>query len=152
MRFRHRPSKGNKNNAHLNLSQKTHIKKNKTPYFRAMPNIHLIVIKTPHLAAQAAFYTQLGFEFHYHRHGTGPFHYASTGEGVVLEIYPLPKGVTVADHTSRLGFTVDDIDDLMKVLPARCIITPATVTEWGYAAVVQDLDGRKIELLQKTAK
>lgn len=114
-----------------------------------MPNIHLIVIKTPLLAAQANFYTLLGFDFHYHRHGTGPFHYASTGEGVVLEIYPLPKGVTVADHTSRLGFTVDNVGDLMKVLPAERIITPAAVTEWGYAALVQDLDGRKIELVQK---
>jgi lactoylglutathione lyase len=114
-----------------------------------MPNIHLIVIKTAHPAAQAEFYTQLGFDFHYHRHDTGPFHYASTGEGVVLEIYPLPKGMTIADHTTRLGVTVDDLDNLMKVLPDACIVTPAAVTEWGYAAVVKDLDGRKIELVQK---
>lgn len=114
-----------------------------------MPNIHLIVIKTPYLATQAEFYTQLGFKFHYHQHGTGPFHYASTDEDVVLEIYPLPKGLTVADHTTRLGFTVDDLDNLMKVLPAACIITPAAITDWGYAALVQDLDGRKIALVQK---
>lgn len=60
-----------------------------------MPNIHLIVIKTGQLTEQAEFYTSLGFQFHYHRHGTGPFHYASTGDGVVLEIYPLPKSVTI---------------------------------------------------------
>ncbi|MGO4292586.1 VOC family protein [Chitinophaga sp. RAB17] len=121
----------------------------KTSYFRTMPITHLIVIKTAQLAMQAEFYTRLGFEFHYHQHGTGPFHYASTGEGVVLEIYPLPRGVTVADNTTRLGFKVDDIDTLMKTLPAEYIITAATQTEWGYTALVKDLDGRKIELLQK---
>lgn len=121
----------------------------KTSYFRTMPITHLIVIKTAKPAAQAEFYTRLGFEFHYHQHGTGPFHYASTGEGVVLEIYPLPKGVTVADNTTRLGFTVDELDNLMKTLPTEYIITVATQTEWGYTALVKDLDGRKIELLQK---
>jgi lactoylglutathione lyase len=114
-----------------------------------MPKLHLIVIKTNQLDAQAAFYTRLGFQFHYHRHGTGPFHYASTGEGPLLEIYPLPKGVNIADSTTRLGFTVDDVDYLMKVLPAAHIITAAAQTAWGYTALVQDLDGRKIELLQK---
>jgi len=113
-----------------------------------MPNIHLIVIKTNDPASLSGFYTTLGFQFHYHRHGNGPFHYASVGTGVLLEIYPLPKGITVADNTTRLGFTVASLDDIIKALPEDTVITAPASTEWGYSAIIQDPDGRKIELLQ----
>jgi len=117
-----------------------------------MPNLHLLVIKTSQLTEQAAFYTLLGFQFHYHRHGNGPLHYASTNSNILLEIYPLPKAITTADNTTRLGFTVDDLDMLISNLPAENIITTAAQTEWGYIALIQDLDGRKIELLQSSGK
>lgn len=113
-----------------------------------MPSLRLLVIKSPQPAALAAFYTSLGFEFDYHQHGKGPFHYASKETPVTLEIYPLPKGITTADTTTRLGFTVDDVDDLVQRLPAGNIVTMPASTQWGYAAVVQDPDGRKIELVQ----
>ncbi|MBS0028878.1 VOC family protein [Chitinophaga sp. 22321] len=114
-----------------------------------MPSLHLLVIKASQSAEQAAFYTLLGFQFHHHRHGNGPLHYASTNSNMLLEIYPLPKAITTADNTTRLGFTVEDLDMTMNNLPTESIITAATQTEWGYAALIQDLDGRKIELRQK---
>lgn len=116
-----------------------------------MPSIHLIVIKTGKLDAQSAFYASLGFQFDYHKHGGGPFHYASVGGSTVLEIYPLPRGVTQADNTTRLGFTVENLDGLIEQLQSQGtrIITPPVRTEWGYTAVVEDLDGRKIELTEK---
>ncbi len=115
-----------------------------------MPAISLIVIKTNQLQAQADFYTRLGFRFDYHQHGNGPFHYASTGSGPVLEIYPLPKGINTPDATTRLGFTVNNLDQLITSLQAAgaVIVSPPQTTAWGYAAVVQDLDGRKIELTE----
>ncbi|SEW52516.1 VOC family protein [Chitinophaga arvensicola] len=113
-----------------------------------MPHLHLIVIKTSQPDLLSGFYTSLGFQFHYHRHGNGPFHYASVGEGPLLEIYPLPKNVTVADHTTRLGFTVANVDDILQKLPEATIISAPELTEWGYSAIIQDPDGRKIELLQ----
>ena len=116
-----------------------------------MPPIHLIVIKTDKLEAQSAFYTSLGFKFDYHKHGTGPYHYASVGDCAVLEIYPLPKGVTQADNTTRLGFMVEDLDSLIEGLQSKDVkvVTPPVRSEWGYTAVVEDLDGRKIELTEK---
>jgi lactoylglutathione lyase len=116
-----------------------------------MPSIHLIVIKTDKLQEQAAFYSSLGFNFDYHKHGNGPYHYASTGDNLVLEIYPLPKGVSQPDHTTRLGFTVENLDHLTENLRSQGarIVTPPARTEWGYTAVVEDLDGRKIELTEK---
>jgi lactoylglutathione lyase len=110
--------------------------------------INLIVIKTDKLQEQAVLYTALGITFDYHKHGNGPYHYASTQGTPVLEIYPLPKGVTIPDNTTRLGFTVKNLDSLIQDLRLKDIkiITEPARTEWGYTAVIQDLDGRKIEL------
>ncbi|MDR6568843.1 hypothetical protein SAMN05660461_5514 [Chitinophaga ginsengisegetis] len=113
-----------------------------------MPDLNLLVIKTSQLAEHAAFYAKLGFQFDYHRHGTGPYHYASINGNIVLEIYPLPKGITVADNTTRLGFKIADLDNLIKELPEENILTAPALTAWGYTAIIQDPDGRKIELVQ----
>lgn len=116
-----------------------------------MPEINLIVIKTDKLQAQSEFYSKLGFKFEYHKHGNGPYHYASSGSSIVLEIYPLPKGITVPDNTTRLGFTIENLDLLINDLRSQGtrIEAEPLKTEWGYTAIVQDLDGRKIELTEK---
>ncbi|RFS19958.1 glyoxalase/bleomycin resistance/extradiol dioxygenase family protein [Chitinophaga silvatica] len=115
-----------------------------------MANLNLIVIKTDKLQEQAAFYTILGWQFDYHKHGNGPYHYASVGTVPVLEIYPLPKGVTQPDKTTRLGFAVENLPviiDQLKCMGANIISAPGH-TEWGFTAIVEDLDGRKIELTE----
>lgn len=113
-----------------------------------MPDISLIVIKTDKLKEQAEFYIKLGFRFEYHQHGNGPYHYASKESNVILEIYPLPKAVTVPDNTTRLGFMVEGLDELISEMNDEVIISAPRQTDWGYTAVIQDLDGRKIELTQ----
>lgn len=80
----------------------------------SMAKINLLVIKTLNPDALASFYTQLGITFNYHQHGKGPFHYSANLEGVVFEIYPLPKGETKADKTLRLGFSVENLDQTME--------------------------------------
>ncbi|WP_423737457.1 VOC family protein [Chitinophaga caseinilytica] len=116
-----------------------------------MINISLIVIKTNQLEKQADFYSRLGFQFDYHNHGNGPFHFASVGSPVVLEIYPLPKRIAAADNTTRLGFQVHSLDELIRNLQADgvTIVSFPAHSDWGYTAVVQDYDGRKIELSEK---
>lgn len=116
-----------------------------------MVSLTLVVIKTDKLEEQAGFYSSLGFQFDYHRHGNGPYHYASIGGSLVLEIYPLPKGTGFADHTTRLGFMVDNLDNTIQTLTNKGIkiIAEPMQTEWGYTAIVQDMDGRKIELTEK---
>lgn len=90
----------------------------------------------------------------YHRHGNGPYHYASIGGNPVLEIYPLPKGIITADHTTRLGFIVENLNITIQNLRQKGIkiISEPALTEWGYTAIVQDFDGRKIELTGEKSK
>lgn len=115
-----------------------------------MSVLQLLVIKTSLPDQLAAFYTQLGIEFEYHRHGNGPFHYASKEGMPVMEIYPLPAGVAAPDNTTRLGFGVAQLEELISRLKQQhvTVLTMPVKTDWGYRAVVQDPDGRKVELTE----
>ncbi len=110
--------------------------------------IHLIVIRTKDPEILKKQYELLGMQFEYHRHGNGPYHFASETNGVVFEIYPLSPSMTSADKSLRLGFEVQHISDVVAKLQATNWVIKSTVkqTEWGLTAVIQDLDGRKIEL------
>ncbi|MFK7799383.1 MAG: VOC family protein [Aureispira sp.] len=110
--------------------------------------LNLLVIKTAHLEQLQAQYSLLGLSFVYHQHGNGPFHYACEQEDFVLELYPLPKHKKQADSTIRLGFEIANLATLLQQLRHSTwkILTPIQTKPWGNTAVLQDLDGRKIEL------
>ena len=112
--------------------------------------INLVVLKTSRPDELADFYGQIGMKFENHRHGTGPLHYAANMDDIVFEIYPLPKDKEKSDDTLRLGFTVDNLDDLVLKLRGvgGKIVKEPNMTEWGYVAIIEDLDGRKIELTE----
>lgn len=113
--------------------------------------LNLLVIRTAQAAQLAQFYTELGLEFTYHRHGKGVWHYSTTlSSGLVFEIYPLQAEQLIADKSLRLGFAVQNLDTLIQSLKAKNvqIITLPKLSEWGYCTVIEDLDGRKVELKQ----
>jgi predicted enzyme related to lactoylglutathione lyase len=85
------------------------------------------------------------------QHGKGPVHFASRAGDVVIEIYPLPDDGTPVDTSTRLGFTVEDLAEVVQKLQGigTKIATPPRETAWGFQAVVRDPDGRAVELSQK---
>lgn len=111
----------------------------------------LIVIRTGNIQQLAAFYTLLGLTFDYHQHPNTPYHYATTIGPTVLEIYPLAKDQVAADNHVRLGFSLDHFNDTIALLKDNRVpfIREPMQTEFGYACVVADPDGRKIELYKK---
>ncbi len=113
--------------------------------------INLLVIRTSNPENLKTQYEKIGFEFDYHQHGNGPFHYASEKEGFVFEIYPLTKSMKEADNSIRLGFEVENLELTLKNIKNTDwkIISEINITEWGKTAVIQDSDGRKIELKNK---
>jgi len=113
--------------------------------------LKLIVIRTPDPQQLANFYTQLGFNFDYHKHGNSLYHYSTLINKTVLEIYPLTKNQTQADSTLRLGFEIDNFYDVLQQLSQQSIkiIAEPIQTEFGTIAIIQDSDGRKIELYKK---
>lgn len=110
--------------------------------------LKLIVVRTPDPENLADFYALLGLSFHHHRHGNGPWHYSGQIQQTVFEIYPLSKTQSKADESLRLGFSIDDFDHIVELLRIRNtrFITEPIETEWGIMAVIEDPDGRKIEL------
>ena len=112
--------------------------------------LNLLVIRSAQPAQAAAFYGLFLPDFDYHRHGKGPMHYACELDGFVFEIYPLSAQQSQPDTFTRLGFGVTQLDDILtKIeLAGYSILEPAKNSPWGYRAVVQDVDGRKVELVQ----
>jgi lactoylglutathione lyase len=113
--------------------------------------LNLIVLKTTGPAALMQQYEQLGLQFEHHRHGDGPMHYSCEIDGLVLEIYPLPKSLAKADDSLRLGFEVDDLDKMVECLANSDwkMLSKPTEMEWGRQVLLQDRDGRKVELTGK---
>lgn len=108
----------------------------------------LLVLRSPNPALLMQFYSTLGLNFDYHQHGNGPKHYAAQLGDMVLEIYPLTKGQNVADPHLRLGWEVANFEQVMENLEKqnfRILQTPQQ-TEFGYLSVVEDSDGRKVEI------
>jgi predicted enzyme related to lactoylglutathione lyase len=112
-------------------------------------SLRLLVLKTSQVEKVRAFYQCLGVALSPERHGQGPAHYAGQVGPCVLEVYPLPDG-GVADSTTRLGFAVADLGRVLESLRAAGtpVLSPPRDTAWGLRAVVEDPDGRAIELYQ----
>ena len=110
----------------------------------------LLVLKTKDPALLADFYSKLGLQFEVHQHGKGPIHYCCELEEMVFEIYPLPKNQHEPDKSTRLGFKVENLDNLVGQLIAENIqiVSSPKNYDWGYSAIIEDLDGRKVELTQ----
>jgi catechol 2,3-dioxygenase-like lactoylglutathione lyase family enzyme len=113
-------------------------------------SLTLLVLKTRQVEQIRHFYQILGVELAEEQHGKGPVHFAGRAGDVVIEIYPLPDDGTPVDCSTRLGFTVEDVDKVFQTLEGIGIkvVTLPKETAWGYQTVVRDPDGRAVELTQ----
>ncbi|MEP7095192.1 MAG: hypothetical protein ABI793_14115, partial [Flavobacterium sp.] len=77
--------------------------------------------------------------------------YSVTIGETVLEIYPLTKNQIEADKNLRLGFGIDNFEmTIQKLLELEVVfLLHPTQTEFGFMAIIIDIDGRKIELYKK---
>lgn len=105
--------------------------------------LDLLVLRCSDLQASKQFYQKLGFRFAEEQHGSGPVHYSSQDAGFVIELYPLAGSESV-DNT-RLGFSVESI---RHIIPSLCL-TGEYEVGGNQVYVVQDPDGRNIELREK---
>ena len=114
----------------------------------AIPSLSLIVIRSPDIERSCRFYEALGCEFTKHSHGKGPEHYAADLGAAVFEIYPLSEG-QLPTTSVRLGFHVADVDASVQHLVdlGGKVVQQPMSSEWGRRAVLDDLDGHRIELL-----
>jgi len=110
--------------------------------------IKLIVIRTNDTQRLADFYDLLGTTFACHRRGSSPAYYSATIGEAVLEIYPLAKPQREVDKDLRLGFGIENFDQVIKTLQEHQVVfaVEPVQTENGFMTVITDPDGREIEL------
>lgn len=115
--------------------------------------INLIVIRVADIERSACFYRALGLALTREKHGTGPEHYSADLEGTIFELYlrsPDQEGTSRV----RLGFTVDQLDRVVNacLTAGARLVEPVKESPWGRRAVIEDLDGHKIELTEDTSR
>jgi hypothetical protein len=113
--------------------------------------LNLIVIRTNQLKTLMEFYQCFELKFDYHQHGKGVMHYScEMNNGIVFEIYPFLKNQITVDVSTRLGFNVQSLASTIQQLEKlnAIIVQAPKMTKWGKRAIVKDLDGRKVELIQ----
>jgi predicted enzyme related to lactoylglutathione lyase len=110
--------------------------------------IKLIVIRTRDQEKLSVFYSQLGLQFDYHKHGNSPYHYSTTIGQTVVELYPLAKNQVMPDAFLRLGFGIENFDETVSLLRHNQVtfLSEPAETDFGWMAVIEDPEGRKIEL------
>lgn len=115
---------------------------------KATPLLNLIVIRSLEPDRTVAFYEMLGNKFQIEQHGTGSVHWAADLDCLVLEVYPA-KSVDEVDKATRLGFSVEDVTSVLNSLRSSNvkIIDELKESKWGLRAVVEDPDGRSVELV-----
>ena len=111
-----------------------------------MTSLNLIVLRGPRLDVVKTFYEAIGLRFVSEKHGRGPHHFSSMSGAVVLELYPSGKEADVSDL--RLGFGVPSLAAVRERLISLGVDVPDPE---GSAVVVNDPDGRRVELTQEKA-
>lgn len=114
-------------------------------------DIRLLVLRTYDMKKLVDFYNLLGLTFDYHKHGNSPYHYSANIGQTVLEIYPLSKNQIMPDKNLRLGFGIDNFENVIAKLKEMQVLfaLESTQTDFGFMAIVSDPDERKIELYKK---
>ncbi|MEO0468831.1 MAG: VOC family protein [Bacteroidota bacterium] len=109
--------------------------------------LNLLVIRSPDPDQLVPFYEAWGLRFAHHRHGSEPLHYAAEMNELVFEIYPCKYGQTPSIHI-RLGFEMEDVKNVLEKVSTSggMILQDLQQTEFGKVAIVQDPEGRKLEL------
>jgi catechol 2,3-dioxygenase-like lactoylglutathione lyase family enzyme len=111
--------------------------------------LSLLVLRCRDVEATRRFYEKLGLVFTEERHGTGPRHYVWQEDGFVLELYRSTAGQP--PDNVRLGFSTPLLADVSGTLlhdPEVTVLKPPYTTADRLSMLVQDPDGRKVEVGQ----
>lgn len=113
-----------------------------------MTRLSLLVLRCVDIEVTRAFYELLGLRFERQRHGAGVEHFACEDNEVVVELYPATDTRPVS--TERLGFIVASLDQTVAQITARGgrVRSSPAHSELGFRAVIEDPDGRAVELVQ----
>jgi lactoylglutathione lyase len=121
-----------------------------------MTEFSSLVLFSANLERARAFYRAVGLNLDDEDHGGGPVHYAADVGGIHFAIFaaqpssgPAPRLREAA--SSFPGFYVTSLDDTLAALAAlgAPVLTTHQARDWGCRVVVEDPDGRAVEINQR---
>ncbi len=117
-----------------------------------MNSLSQLVLRTGHLEEARDFYEKLlTVSFTPEQHGDGPRHYSYQLGEVLLELYPTKQKENTAQRKvkDRLGFAIENLDDLFDRIDWKYVQTDVFETENGRALELSDPDGRRVYVEEK---
>jgi catechol 2,3-dioxygenase-like lactoylglutathione lyase family enzyme len=122
-----------------------------------MTQIASLVLFANDLDATAAFYRAAGLTLEDEHHDDGPVHVAAELAGVHFAIYAADHGIAAtagtwrAAGTSFPGIFVESLDSVTVALAGlgAPLLAAHQTRPWGCRIVVQDPDGRQLEINQR---
>jgi hypothetical protein len=79
-------------------------------------SLTLLVLKTRQVEQLRLFYQTLGVELAKEQQSKGLVHFAGRAGDVVIDVYPLPADAGSVDSSTRLGFAVEDVAEVVRAL------------------------------------
>lgn len=120
-----------------------------------MPELSSIVLFSAQPARTIAFYRSVGIEFEEEDHGDGVVHAATDVGGIHVAVFAAESGTEAPGWrlggSSFVGFYVDSLDQTRSSLTERGarVLVDHEVRNWGCRILVEDPDGRAVEINQR---
>jgi len=118
-----------------------------------MTEIASLVLFSGKVDETATFYRSLGVPLADEVHDDGPVHFAAELGGVHFAIWATAADGLVppwrGSGSSFPGFYVDSLDDVVAALAEAPVLAGHEVKPWGCRVVLQDPDGRPVEINQR---
>ncbi len=123
----------------------------------ALTYVDALILYSASIQKTVEFYRSIGLLLEEEVHEEGPLHFACELGRTHIAVYEgksgeaLPRGTGGAN---QIGFQVDSLDDVFSAATkaGAPILIPPQEVPWGKRAVVQDPDGRPVELNQANNK
>jgi uncharacterized glyoxalase superfamily protein PhnB len=119
----------------------------------ALKYLDSLILYSSNLSKTVEFYTKLGLPLEHEDHGSGPVHYACELQGAHIAIFESKPGDALKrgfGGATQFGLQVDSVDETFQIAikaGAKVIIEPQSAP-WGKRAIIEDPDGRPLELNQ----
>ena len=120
-----------------------------------VPNVSSIVVFSVWPERTVTFYRSLGINLEDEDHGDGLSHAATEVGDVHIAVFPAPGGGAAPGWreggSTFIGFYVDSLDETLATLRriGATLLVDHQVREWGCRIVVEDPDGRAVEINQR---
>ncbi|MGO9344380.1 MAG: VOC family protein [Acidimicrobiales bacterium] len=120
-----------------------------------MPDVSSIVLFSAQPDRTIAFYRSVGIEFAYEDHGDGLLHAAADVGDVHVAVFSALEGGVApgwrAGGSTFFGFYVDSLEETLAMMSqmGATVLVGHQIREWGCRVVVEDPDGRAVEVSQR---